>query len=148
MRLIIKKICSDPWIYDIPLSHNPCPDNSFSGYFLNNNKLAAIARVYGNKKSNTVELADIYVADEFRGKIAPNNKKWSYNLMNSILNAIRRRNIKKIWLWTTNDNIPAIKLYERFGFKLQSFPNNKKIQLYKNHKWLKEKELIYMTKLL
>ena len=112
-----------------------------------NNKLAAIARVYTTKESNTAELSDIYVINELRGKIAPNNKKWSDNIMISILNAIQRRDIKKVWLWTTLDNISAIKLYEKFGFKSQKFPNNKKKQLYEKYKWLKGKELIYMTKI-
>ena len=147
MRLITKKLCSDPWIHDIPLSYNPCPNNSFTGYFMYNNKLAAIARVYTTKESNTAELSDIYVINELRGKIAPNNKKWSDNIMISILNAIQRRNIKKVWLWTTLDNISAIKLYEKFGFKSQKFPNNKKKQLYEKYEWLKGKELIYMTKI-
>ena len=147
MRLITKKLCSDPWIQDIPLSYNPCPNNSFTGYFIYNNKLAAIARVYTTKESNTAELSDIYVADKLRGKTAPNHKKWSHNIMISILNAIQRRNIKKIWLWTTDDNIPAIKLYEKFGFKYQKFPSNKKKKIYEKYKWLKEKKLIYMTKI-
>ena len=146
MRLITKKLCLDPWIYDIPISHHPCPNDSFSGYFTYNNNLAAIARVYATKQSNTVELADIYIAEEFRGKIAPNNLKWSHNIMFSILNAIKRRNFKKIWLWTTGDNIPAIKLYEKFKFKQQNFPNERKKQLYKKYKWLKGHELIFMTR--
>ena len=66
--------------------------------------------------------------------------------MTSILSAIKRRNYKKIWLWTTLDNIPAIKLYEKYGFKSQDFPINKKKQLYKKYKWLKGKDLIYMTR--
>lgn len=146
MRLITKRLCSDPWIYDIPLSYNPCPNDSFSGYFTHNNKLAAIARVYKTKDTNTAELSDIYVSDEFRGKLAPNNKKWSDNIMISILNAIQRRKIKKIWLWTTTDNIPAIKLYYKFGFMPQIFPNNDKKKIYNKNKWLKGKELIKFMK--
>tara|TARA_B000000557_G_C20713119_1_gene416789 strand:- start:327 stop:773 length:447 start_codon:yes stop_codon:yes gene_type:complete len=146
MRLITKKICSDPWINDVPLSYNSCSNDSFSGYFLHNKKLAAIARVYTNKDINKVELADVYIKKEYRGKIGPNNLKWSDSLMISILNAIKRRNFKKIWLWTTLDNISAIKLYEKYGFKSKDFPDNKKKQLYKKYKWLKGKDLIYMTR--
>lgn len=149
MRLITKKLCSDPWIDDIPLSYNSCLDGSFSGYFTYNNKLATIARVYTCKQttqSKEVELADIYISEEFRGKIGPNNKKWSHSIMSSILNAIRRRNFKKIWLWTTHDNIPAIKLYKKFGFNKQNFPNDKKNKIYKKYKWLKGSEIIYMTR--
>tara|TARA_B100001093_G_scaffold487749_1_gene524291 strand:+ start:1567 stop:2013 length:447 start_codon:yes stop_codon:yes gene_type:complete len=146
MKLIIKNLCSDPWIYDIPLSSNSYINGSFSGYFTYTNKLATIARVYTTKLLNEVELADIYIAKELRGKTGPNNKKWSHHIMTSILNAIQIRNFKKIWLWTTIDNIKAIKLYEKFSFKKQNFPNDKKKQIYEKYKWLEGQKIIYMTR--
>jgi ribosomal protein S18 acetylase RimI-like enzyme len=68
--------------------------------------------------------------------------------MLSILNAIKRRNYKKIWLWTTDNNIKAIKLYEKYGFTQQEIKKEKKDKIYQNNKWLKNKKIIYMIKYL
>ena len=126
MKLITKKLCSDPYINEIPLSYINYNNNSFTGYFKYNNELAALARVYTTYKSTKVELADIYIMEKLRGRMGPNNMKWSNILMSAILKAIKRRKFKKIWLWTTRNNIKAIKLYKKFNFKHEKFPINKK----------------------
>ena len=143
-KLITTKIINDPYIYEIPLSYSNYSKNSFSGYIKHNNDLVAIARIYMSHK--TAELADVYITEKYRGQFCPQGIKWSNLILKSILNAVKRRKIKKLWLWTTKDNIPAIKLYEKFNFIEQNFPTQKKIKIYKKHKWLKGHELIYMIK--
>ena len=130
----------------IPLSYKLYDNNSFTGYLKYNNKLAALSRVYVKKHSSNVELADIYIIEELRGKKAPNGKKWSHIIMKSMLNAIKRRKFKRIWLWVTCDNIKAIKLYEKFNFKFKKFPVNLKNKIYKKHKWLRGYKIVYMIR--
>jgi len=61
MKLITKKLCSDPYIIEIPLSYINYNNNSFTGYFKYNNELAALSRVYTTYKSTKIELVDIYI---------------------------------------------------------------------------------------
>ena len=143
-KLITTKIVNDPYTNEIPLSHLNYSNNSFSGYIKYNNDLVTIARIYVNKTNKSAELADVYLIEKYRGKLCPNGMKWSNLILNSILNAVKRRKIKKVWLWTTKDNIPAIKLYEKFNFVEQIFPIKLKKKIYEKYKWLKGHDLIYM----
>ena len=69
-KLITTKIINDPYTDEIPLSYTNYSKNSFSGYIKQNNKLVAIARIYVTLSS--AELADVYITEDYRGKLSPN----------------------------------------------------------------------------
>nr|QBK92077.1 MAG: acetyltransferase (GNAT) family protein [Pithovirus LCPAC304] len=144
MKLVTKHLKDDPWMDDIPLSHDPFPNGSFVGYLVCDGDLATMARIYHKKGSKTAELADVYVAYLLRGKVESGGKKWSHLIMEKILAAAKRRGIHTIWLWVTADNIPAIKLYEKYGFKVVTMSDALKNKMYDKHRWLKGKKILRM----
>ncbi len=141
-RIIIKPLKKDPYINWIPLSYNKYDKNSFVGYIKNKDELIALARIY--PKNNKAELADVYVMEKYRGKKDNKNIKYSNLILKKIINACKNRNIDKIWLWTTSDNIQAINLYIKFNFVIKEMPIKLKDKIYKKYKWLTDKELVYM----
>jgi ribosomal protein S18 acetylase RimI-like enzyme len=42
-------------------------------------------------------------------------------LVTALLDEARRRGLRRIWLVTTNDNLDALRLYQRRGFRLAAF---------------------------
>jgi ribosomal protein S18 acetylase RimI-like enzyme len=146
------KIDKDPWVDDIPLSHKRIGPKSFSGWLMNNGVFVGIARVYVTKRE--VEIADVYIAPGYRGKVDPESgEKWSWVLMRKILAAIKRRRLTNagtgtntnVWLWTTKDNSPAIRLYQNFGFEVTKMPLETRDRLRREHPWLKSQPLVMMV---
>lgn len=41
-------------------------------------------------------------------------------LINAVVHAAKEKNCRRVWLITTNDNIHAIRFYQRFGFELKA----------------------------
>lgn len=141
------KIDKDPWTDEIPLSHSKGIDpKSFSGWLIDNGIFVGIARVYVSK--GTAELADVYIAPGYRGRVDPDSgQKWSWVLMHKILAAIKRRRFAntKVWLWTTKDNTPAIRLYQKFGFIFSKMSLTTRDFLQREHPWLGSQALVMMS---
>lgn len=144
MRLRTFSLDKDPYIDYVPLSYKKYQKDSFVGVLKSDTELIGLARIYYNKSSISVELADIFLMDDYRGKKF-NGVKFSHLLISKIINSCKRRKIKQIWLWTTNDNIPAIKLYEFFGFKNIKVSDNFKSKINKKYPFTKKVELIKMN---
>ena len=45
-------------------------------------------------------------------------------LINEVVNVAKENGCKKVWLITTNDNIPAIKYYQKRGFDMTAIHRN------------------------
>ena len=145
LRLRVVSLNSDPYIDDIPLSHNPYPTGSFTGYIIEDGSMVGLGRLYRRANSNTAELGDVWVSEEYRGKTHKNGQKYSHILLNRILKSAKRRNINKVWLYTTSDNMSAIKLYKKFKFKTMEMQSHKKEKIYSKHPFIVGKDLIYMV---
>lgn len=65
-----------------------------------------------HRGSETAQLLYFYLEPEFRG-IGLGSK-----LMQLFMDVLREKNYKSAYLWTTNEQVSAAKLYEIFGFKL------------------------------
>ena len=55
-------------------------------------------------------IGNIVTAKEHRGK------GYATEILTILLNNLERRGIKKVFLEVEHDNVPAIALYEKFGF--------------------------------
>jgi hypothetical protein len=117
---------------DVPLTYNLNDkdyNKSFTlGIFENSNLIFSCRLYYLNKTlrnelniydSNIkYELADVFLYEMYRGKTI-NNIPYSKYCLNLVDNYIKTKNIKKLILWTTNNNIKAIKRYIEIGFKIE-----------------------------
>ena len=117
---------------DVPLTYklnDKDYNKSFTlGIFENSNLIFSCRLYYLNKTlrkelniydSNIkYELADVFLYEMYRGKTI-NNIKYSKYCLNLVDNYIKSKNIKKLILWTTNNNIKAIKRYIDIGFKIE-----------------------------
>lgn len=65
-----------------------------------------------HRDKTTAQLRYFYLEPEFRG-IGLGNK-----LMELFMDFLKEKGYKSAYLWTTNEQISAAKLYEKFGFKL------------------------------
>ncbi|MDP2925631.1 MAG: GNAT family N-acetyltransferase [Nanoarchaeota archaeon] len=59
---------------------------------------------------NTIRLGNMIIKKEYR------RKGVGSSLIDYIINFANKNNVYKIWLWTQEELIPAIKLYEKKGF--------------------------------
>ena len=84
------------------------------------------------------ELGDVYLSEKCRGKKDKKlNKKYSNICFDLILQ-------KNTILWTTKDNIKAIKLYQKYGFKNINIKSNWLQKVFcKDNPWIKSKKIIY-----
>jgi GNAT superfamily N-acetyltransferase len=47
------------------------------------------------------------------------------SLLNEVIKLGKRKNLKKIWLTTTNDNVKALRFYQKRGFRIvRIYPNS------------------------
>ena len=130
--IIIKKFRLNFNNDDVPLTYklnNHDYNKSFSlGIFENANLIFSCRLYYLNRKirkelniSNSnikYELSDVFLYDKYRGKTL-NDIKYSKICLNLIDNYIKNKNIKGLILWTTKNNIKAIKRYTEVGFKIE-----------------------------
>lgn len=65
-----------------------------------------------HKDEATAQLRYFYLEPAYRG-ISLGNK-----LMQLFMEFLKEKNYKKAFLWTTNEQIAAASLYQRYGFKL------------------------------
>lgn len=138
-NIIIKKINinNDHWSSNwIPISYinslNNNKINKSTTYLWSiKNEVNGIARAY-YINSKQIEIADIWINPKYRGKIykKKSDNKYSYEFLKKVIYKIFNdyKNIVKITLLVSNDNIPAIKLYDKLGFKIY---NTKNINLIK-----------------
>ena len=79
-----------------------------------NNKIVGVCYVDTSFSSlNSIRLGDMFVDKNHRGSGVASS------LINFIIKYAKENNIRKIWLWTQEELIPAIKLYEKHGFVLE-----------------------------
>lgn len=79
-----------------------------------------------------VEIYTIAVDELYRGQ------KIASNMLEHLINFSREMKVSKIWLEVSTKNMPAINLYEKFGFE--------KIRLRKNYYSLTNEDAYIMLK--
>lgn len=90
---------------------NDLKNNPFSNYYVYKDLDKVVAFINFDIIYERMELIDIYVIDNFR------NHKIATRLMNKMLSDAKVNNVKSITLEVRKDNIKAINLYEKYGFK-------------------------------
>lgn len=114
---------------DVPLTYELNDKDykkSFTLAIFENSNLIFSCRLYYLNKtlqkeldSNiNYELADVFLYEMYRGK-KTNSIPYSKICLNLVDRYIKTKKIKKLILWTTNDNIKAIKRYIEIGFKIE-----------------------------
>ena len=93
-------------------------NNSFSKYFIYVEKSNIIGFVNYYDIYERFEIANIYVIPEHR------NQQVGLKLLECVINIGFKKNIKNITLEVKIDNIYAIKLYEKCGFKKVALRKN------------------------
>lgn len=116
---IQKKIINDKhWTSQwIPISYKKYNKKESYTFFCGKDyNLFALCRCY--KIGNIVEIGDVWIAPEYRGKILKSGKKYSHTFLSKIIAKIKKiyKNITFINLVVASTNIPAIKLYEKLKF--------------------------------
>ena len=95
------------------------------------------------------ELGDVFLFHEYRGKKDPNlNKKYSTICLETILNIAKSYGIRKIILYTTDDNLKAINLYLKLGFNIIQHTKKMENWIYDNigrdYKFLLKHKFVFM----
>lgn len=85
-----------------------------------------------SKILDEVEIYTIAVDELYRGQ------KIASNMLEHLINFSREMKVSKIWLEVSTKNMPAINLYEKFGFE--------KIRLRKNYYSLTNEDAFIMLK--
>lgn len=147
LYLDILNIYDDPYVDNIPLSYD---NKKGVSVMLTNNTdediPIAILRIFFYKDSDQVaEIGDIFLNPKFTGQMSPLNIKWSHLIFKIGLKEAKKRNFNVVWLWTIEDNIPAIKLYKFFEF--EQFNYTKLSESIKSkHKWIGKKNIVMFLK--
>ena len=114
---------------------------SFSILMYINNNWAGFARLHYINK-NTYEFGDFFLSEQFRGKKYKGKKYYQYLLDYVIKQAkLQNKNVKNITLAVEKNDLKAIFIYEKNGFKI--FNNKSKYKLK-----IPKKKFIYMIKYL
>ena len=84
------------------------------GYFKDGNMIAMVNFLIGNKVKimHTSEISGLYVKKEYRGQ------GLAKQLVEFILQYAKKKKISQIYLGCNANNINAINLYKKFGFKV------------------------------
>jgi len=78
------------------------------------NKIVGICYIEKSFKSlKTIRLGNMLVKKDFRGQGV------GTALIDKVIEYAKKNSIKKIWLWTQEELLGAIKLYEKKSFKLE-----------------------------
>lgn len=184
--LNIYNLDNDPYKNMIPQSLMPFLDqlsleinNNYVYCFTEKttNELAFIVRLYylnknikKNKNINNsnikYELGDVWLNPKYRSKLYNQiNKTYAKYFLEIVIDnfyknivSLKSFNSKKpyLFLWTTKNNIPAIKTYKKFGFTfMQKYNTMNKIKMdkwiftvyskYPNNDWIIGNDIVYMT---
>jgi len=116
----------------IPISYKPILSNlqinkSLTFIWTQEYNLFAMCRAYYINK-NIIEIGDVWLNEQFRGQKI-NDEKISIIFLKKVISKIWKlySNAKLINLIVSEDNIPAIKLYERLKFICIKSISNKKL---------------------
>lgn len=153
MRLHVTS--SDPFEDSIPPSYD---DALFTMFYPGTEDLpSAMLRVFPMSE-RVVEIADVWVAQELRGKVVPGRRiKWAYMLMCASLRALERRGFTMVWLWTVSSNKAAIQVYKNLGFEETYGGENAHRHtnfkdrfdpktMRRKHAWIKDDTIIHMAR--
>jgi ribosomal protein S18 acetylase RimI-like enzyme len=146
---------SDPFDEFIPPSYQ----NALFTMFYNGAGTlpSAMLRVFPMSE-RVVEISDVWVAEELRGKAVPGKRiKWSYMLICACLRALERRGFTTVWLWTVSNNKAAIHLYKNLGFSETYGGENahkhtdfKKrfdpLAMRRKYPWIKHESIVHMSR--
>ena len=147
MYIHVKHLDHKHWITDyIPISYESILSNnqlnkSLTFYWNSGFNLHAICRAY-YIDAHEIQIGDLWINEEFRGKKI-NGKKISVIFMKKIISKIWKqfKKCNKITLLVHNNNIPAIKLYEKLNFKIvKSNINIKKFNMINGLKMIRFKK--------
>lgn len=134
MKLVVKTLNTDPFQDDVPQLLRPylssyAMNKSFTIIIYNKNDLIFICRFYYLTRTMKTEraipldaqfeLADVYMFPAYRGQ------GYAHDMLTLGLEYVSG----PVYLWTTADNLPAIKLYQSLGFH----------QITSNEDWIKSK---------
>jgi ribosomal protein S18 acetylase RimI-like enzyme len=124
MKICKIKLDKEHWTTDcIPLNYSDmfskkqC-ENSMSFYWATKYNLHAMCRAYYVNK-NEVQIGDVWVSEELRGKKI-NNVKISLLFMRQVITKIWQHftTSNTLSLLVHNDNISALKLYSKLNFQI------------------------------
>lgn len=122
-HIIDDKHWTSQWI---PISYKKYnKQESYTFYYGKNYNLFALCRCY--KIGNIIEIGDVWIAPEYRGKIQKSGKKYSYTFLSKVIAKIKKiyKNNTFINLVVASTNISAIKLYEKLKFiKIKNIDRN------------------------
>ena len=112
LKLEVKKIFIDKWKTDYMISKYKIHyvDNLESFVYLENNTIVGILTFV--IENNDIEIVSL---DSFK----ENNGIGSL-LINEIIKYYKINNFKKVWLVTTNDNLHALKFYQKRNFNISN----------------------------
>ncbi|MFA5014987.1 MAG: GNAT family N-acetyltransferase [Actinomycetota bacterium] len=111
-RQWIKSIFNDFWGGDIIITKGFTHSfNNLDGFIaiLNNEKVGLITYKITDKELEIVSL------NSFR-----ENKGIGSSLIDTIITLARKQKIKRVWLLTTNDNIDALRFYQKRNFTIKN----------------------------
>ena len=129
-------IAGAPIIYSELLSRHSLSKSKYICLYKNNYNIFACIVYYINKKMSlfmntgyfiNYEIADYIIADTEQGK------GYGFHMMKIILTLFPTGNI---YLWTTKNNIRAISLYKKCGFKEINVPEHMQQFYYTKNPWL------------
>ncbi len=106
-----EKYFSDGWTESMLLSAFNRADFYAYGFFENQLLTGFITYTVGE---DFADLEDVLVVPEYR------KKGQAKQLLEFMINDLSNKGVKKILLEVRNSNVPAINLYETFGFKVLS----------------------------
>lgn len=89
---------------------------------LNEEIIAYISFIY---RKNSLFICDLYVLPKYRGR------KIAYNLLKEIEKIKRRKKLKNLLVSVRKKDVPAKKLYKKFGFKFLELKSKNSIKLIK-----------------
>jgi ribosomal protein S18 acetylase RimI-like enzyme len=64
------------------------------------------------KNESILKITELAIAPQFQ------NKGFARELLSYVRELAGSRGVKELWVRTSNDNIPALTLYQKFGFRI------------------------------
>ncbi len=141
------KLNNEHWTSDyIPISYQNILskkqyNNSYTFYWATKFNLHATCRAY-YISTNRIEIGDVWLNDNMRGKKI-NGTKISILFMKKVIAKIWQlfKESTNISLLVSQDNIAAMKLYQKLKFKIvKEFKNHKKLKIKKGYLMIREKK--------
>jgi len=112
-KLMISKFITERWESSMSVSRGKSYDTSALPGFISRNQNEIIGLITYIIESDDCEI--VTLDSNFR------NKGLGTKLINSVINIAVQFSCKRVWLITTNDNVNAIRFYQKRGFNLAAF---------------------------